>query len=128
MSKRVRGPARPRRRPGTRAASDRPVGSRRQAAAAIPAIPPQTAEPTAEAVIQDKAVAPAAEIDRASRAVHPRQRVKPGSVLAARAATEYVYVAQDMRRILIVAAALFGVLLTLWLLIIFLRVIELPFY
>lgn len=128
MSKRVRGPARPHRRSGTRAASDRPVGSRRPPAAAAAAIPAQAAKTTAEAVIEDKAVAPAAEIDRASRAVHPRQRVKPGSVLAAKAATEYVYVAQDMRRILIVAAALFGVLLVLWLLIIFLRVVELPFY
>ena len=55
-------------------------------------------------------------------------RTKPGSLLAARAANEYVYVAQDMRRILVVAAALFGTLIILWLLIVVMKVIPLPFY
>ena len=59
---------------------------------------------------------------------HPRHRPKPGSLLAERAANEYVYVAQDMRRILIVAGALTIILFVLWLLIVVLRVIELPFY
>ena len=59
---------------------------------------------------------------------HRGQRVKPGSVLAARAATEYVYVAQDLRRITVVAALLFGVMIVLWLLIVVLKVIPLPFY
>jgi hypothetical protein len=58
----------------------------------------------------------------------PRHRPKPGSLLAERAANEYVYVAQDMRRILIVAAALTLILFALWLLIVVMRVIELPFY
>ena len=55
-------------------------------------------------------------------------RIKPGSILAARAATEYVYVAQDMRRILLVAGGLIGLLFALWLLVVVLRVIPLPFY
>ncbi len=49
-----------------------------------------------------------------SRTIHHRARAKPGSVLAARAATEYVYVAQDLRRIAVVAVALIGILLLLW--------------
>ena len=39
-----------------------------------------------------------------------------------------MYVAQDMRRIAVVAALLFGILFALWLLIVVLRVIPLPFY
>ncbi len=49
-------------------------------------------------------------------------------MLAARAATEYVYVSQDMRRILLVASGLIGILFALWLLVVVLRVIPLPFY
>ena len=59
---------------------------------------------------------------------HPRHRVKAGSLLAARAATEYVYVAKDMRRILLVASLLIAVMLVLWLLLVVMRVVPLPFY
>ena len=55
-------------------------------------------------------------------------RIKPGSILAARAATEYVYVAQDFRRIVLVAGVLIGFLFALWVLVVVLRVIPLPFY
>jgi hypothetical protein len=48
------------------------------------------------------------------RSAHHRPRAKPGSALAGRAATEYVYVAQDLRRIVLVAALLFGLLVALW--------------
>jgi hypothetical protein len=54
--------------------------------------------------------------------------VRSGSLLAARAATEYAYVAQDMRRILAVAAVLIATLIVLWVLIVVLKVVELPFY
>ena len=67
-------------------------------------------------------------MERVARAVPARQRVKAGSLLAARAATEYLYVSQDMRRILLVAGSLFGTLAVLWLLLVVLRVIALPFY
>ena len=63
-----------------------------------------------------------------ARATGPRHRIKAGSLLAARAATEYVYVSQDMRRILIVSAILFGTLIVLWLLIVVMRVLPLSFY
>lgn len=82
----------------------------------------------AEDVVEHRPAEAAAELTRAERAAHPRTRVKPGSVLAARAATEYVYVAQDMRRILIVSSILFGVLIALWLLIVVFRVIPVSFY
>ena len=36
--------------------------------------------------------------------------------------------AQDMRRIAVVAALLFGILFVLWLLLVVMRVIPLPFY
>ncbi len=49
-----------------------------------------------------------------ARTIHHRARAKPGSVLAERAATEYVYVAQDLRRIALVAVTLIGILLLLW--------------
>ncbi|CAN5810025.1 hypothetical protein BH24CHL6_BH24CHL6_01590 [soil metagenome] len=65
---------------------------------------------------------------RAARAGQARQRVKPGSLLAARAATEYVYVTQDLKRITVLGVLLFGALIVLWLLLVVLRVVPLPFY
>ena len=41
-------------------------------------------------------------------------RVRPNSLLAARGAEEYVYVAQDLRRIAVVAVLLFGLLFAAW--------------
>ncbi len=71
---------------------------------------------------------PAADVRPAPRMAHPRQRAKPGSLLAARAATEYVYVAEDLKRIGVLSVLLFGALFALWVLIVILRVIPLPFY
>lgn len=89
-----------------------------------------------EAVEESSADVPApVAVRRATRAVEPpatstrvHHKIKAGSLLATRAATEYVYVAQDMRRILGVAALLIGGMFVLWLLIVVMRVIELPFY
>ena len=122
MSKRVRGPVRTS-RPGTRTASDRAARRRPQSQL-------EAAEVIAEDVVEEHPAAAAEELERVARTVptRPGVRTKPGSLLAARAATEYVYVAMDMRRILIVAGALFGTLLLLWLLIVQMKVIPLPFY
>jgi len=49
---------------------------------------------------------------------HHRARAKPGSILASRAATEYVYVGQDLRRVVIVSVIVFGTMLVLWLLLV----------
>jgi hypothetical protein len=88
----------------------------------------ETAEIVAEDIIEDRPAAAANELERASTRTYQKHRVKAGSLLAAKAATEYIYVAQDMRRIAIVAALLFGILFALWLLIVVLRVVPLPFY
>jgi hypothetical protein len=53
-----------------------------------------------------------------SRSTPGRLKVKPNSLLAGKADTEYVYVRQDLRRIAIVGASLFGVLILLWLLLV----------
>jgi hypothetical protein len=50
-----------------------------------------------------------------------RPKVKANSVLAARAAEEYVYVGKDLRRIVTIAVALTGVLLVLWVLLVVLN-------
>lgn len=41
-------------------------------------------------------------------------RGRPNSLLAARGAEEYVYVAQDLRRIVVVGLLLFGLLIVAW--------------
>lgn len=125
MSKRSRGSARPaHRRPGTRPAIDRPA--RERSAGTLPSQLEVAAE-VAEDVVEDRPAEAAAELERTRS--HQRHRVaKPGSLLAAKAATEYVYVAMDMRRILVVAAILFGILFVAWLLIVVLRLVPLTFY
>jgi hypothetical protein len=124
VTKRVRGPVRTHRRPGARPATDRPASARRaQQPSQL-----EAAEVVAQDIVEERPAEAAAEIERAARATHHRTRTKPGSVLAARAASEYVYVAQDMRRILVVAAALFATLIVLWLLLVVARVVPLPFY
>jgi hypothetical protein len=126
VSKRVRGSSH--RRPGTRPPSERPAGTSRPPSTVARFSQLEAAEIIADDVVENKPAEAAAELERAARAAHPRHRVKPGSILAARAATEYVYVAQDMRRILIVAALLFGVLIVLWLALVVFRVVPLSFY
>ncbi len=128
MSKRSRGPARPtaHRRPGTRPATARPARTRSTSTAPSQL---EAAAVIAEDVIDDRPAEAARELDMATRATYQRHRgAKPGSLLAAKAATEYVYVAQDMRRILLVAGVLFGVLIVGWVAIVLLHVVPLPFY
>ena len=83
-----------------------------------------------EDIVVDQPAETLATLERAAPRAGTRvhHKVKAGSLLAARAATEYVYVAQDMRRILLVAGALIGLLFALWLLIVVFQVIALPFY
>ncbi len=91
---------------------------------------PEIAEILGEDIVADQPAEAVATLERAAPRAGTRvhHKVKAGSLLAARAATEYVYVAQDMRRILLVAGALIGVLFALWLLIVVFQVITLPFY
>jgi hypothetical protein len=85
----------------------------------------------AEDVVERRPAEAANELEHAAgaaRSTHVRHKVKAGSLLAARAATEYLYVAQDLRRIFFVAAGLVAVLIVLWLVIVMLRLVALPFY
>ena len=69
------------------------------------------------------------EPERATRSgTRVHHKIKAGSILAGRAATEYVYVAQDIRKIVLVATSLIAVMFVLWFLIVVAKVIHLPFY
>jgi hypothetical protein len=126
VTKKVRGSGGRHRRPGARPASER-TGPKRPSGEARPS-QLEAAEEVAELIVEDRPAAAANEIQRSARTARQHQRVKAGSLLAARAATEYVYVAKDMRRIFVVAALLVGVMLALWLLLVVLKVVPLPFY
>jgi hypothetical protein len=65
---------------------------------------------------------------RPIRTAHARQRAKPGSLLASRAATEYTYVGQDLRRITLVSLVLLAIMLAAWLAIAVFGIIPLDFY
>ena len=125
MTKKVRGAARAHHRPGTRPTTDRAKDPRRRLVEQPSQL--EAAEEAAEDLIEDRPAAAAAVLDANARS-HPRHRVKAGSLLATRAATEYVYVAKDMRRILFVAVLLVAIMLVLWLLLVVMRVVPLPFY
>jgi hypothetical protein len=89
----------------------------------------EAATEIAEDVVEGRPAAAASELERVVRTTaRTHHRIKPGSLLAARAATEYVYVAQDFRRIVLVAGGLIALLVVLWALVVVLRVIPLPFY
>ena len=110
-------------RPGTRGASSKgQSGPRRDAVAPRPiSAPLAPAQPLPSAVgatslveVQPGAASTAA----ISRSLPGRIKVKPNSLLAARAETEYVYVGRDLRRIVIVGAGMFGTLIVLWILLV----------
>ena len=127
MSKRVRGPVRAARRPGTRPPTERSITPRRTLAARPSQL--EAAEAIAEDIVEQGPAPAASGFERVARtSSRTHHRIKPGSLLAARAATEYVYVAQDFRRIVLVAGGLVGVLFVLWALVVVARVIPLPFY
>ncbi len=126
VTKRVRGAARVH-RPGTRPPSERT--GRRLAGDVERPSQLEAATEIAEPVVDERPMR-TDTVERAQRpvAAHPRHRPKPGSLLAERAASEYVYVAQDMRRILVVSAVLVAVLIVLWVLIVVMKAIPLAFY
>jgi len=91
-----------------------------QPPAAIPGAPPRASQLDAAVIIADdieagRPTAAAAELRSVSRQPG-RTKVKPNSLLAARAAQEYIYVGQDLRRIAVVAVGLFAALFLLWIL------------
>ncbi len=107
MSKRTRG--------GRRAPASR--SNQRSRAASRPARPVsqlEAAEIAAEDIEEGRPAAAANEIERAAAAAPRRPGGRPNTLLATRAAEEYVYVAQDLRRIALVAVLLFAILFGLW--------------
>jgi hypothetical protein len=128
VSKRVRGQVRTHRRPGARSPSDRTAARYRQQPVAQPS-QLEEAEIIAEEIVEDGPEEARTELERYARtSQRTHHKIKAGSLLAARAATEYVYVAQDLRRILLVAGGLIALLFALWLLLVVMKVIALPFY
>ena len=125
MTKRARGSARSAQRPQGRNAGTRAKGRPGPRATPRPAAPSEleAAAEIADDVVDDRPAAAADEL-RAARSTPGRARTRTSSLLATRAATEYVYVAQDVRRIAAVAALLFGTMLVLWVLIVVARVIP----
>jgi hypothetical protein len=125
----VRGTVRQHRRPGARQPSERSA-TRHRVAPVVSESQLEVAEVVAEDIVEGKPVEAAQVLERTARTAQTRthHKIKAGSLLATRAATEYLYVSQDMRRIFLVAGALIGALLALWLLVVVLHVIELPFY
>jgi hypothetical protein len=115
MSKRVRG-----RRPSAARPANRPV---RQPAPAAATLAPanQLAQATEPNVVPAAAAAGAGAV----RSPLPRSGPARQSALAVRAATEYIYVGQDLRHIALLASAIAGVLVVLWVIIDVLRVVQL---
>ena len=127
MTKKVRGAARAHHRPGTRPATDRVKDPRRRPTTFDAPSQPEVFEEAAADLVEARPAAAASVLEASVRS-HPRHRVKAGSLLASRAATEYVYVAKDMRRILLVAVLLVAIMFALWLMLVVMRVVPLPFY
>jgi hypothetical protein len=140
MSKRTRGSARAHRRPGARPPTSRPAGARPSRPAATPA-PSETGAfgpleqspdlPLASAALPTAPAAAASSERVEQRPVQrtqARQRAKPGSLLASRSATEYAYVASDLRRITVVSVILLAIMLAAWLAIAVFGLIPLDFY
>jgi hypothetical protein len=107
VSKRTRG--------GRRTTTNRP--SQRARPSSRPGQPVsqlEVAEIAAEDIMEGRPASAANELERAGAAMPRGSRVRPNTLLATRAAEEYVYVAQDLRRIALVALLLFGILFGLW--------------
>jgi hypothetical protein len=125
VAKRTRGTRVAQHRPGQRVASSRPPSTRPSTGTTTSsAVATTSADASGDLVVQQALAVEAASGTAAAtsseirRSTPGRVKMKPNSLLAARAETEYVYVGQDLRRIAVVAAGLFGTLLVLWVLLV----------
>lgn len=118
MAKRARGTTRPgQRRPVQRAAARPGETAPRPSGSLTAAEEARAAELEAQIVAEERAAAQnAGSRPRDRRAAEPARatRAAAGGLLSAKAAEEYTYVVADIRRIVVLAGALFGVLLLLW--------------
>jgi len=91
-----------------------------------PATPLEAAPDLAEATLASEPTTVITAQPRTDATQPPAtgRRVRASAALAERAATEYVYVAQDIRRILVVAALIFGAMIVLWVLLIGARILS----
>jgi hypothetical protein len=117
VAKRTRGTKTAPHRPGTRPATRGTAAPRREG---LPAPRPVSA-PLAPAQPLASEVQASALVETAGqssggilRSTPGRIKLKPNSLLASRATTEYVYVGQDLRRIALVGVGLFIILFSLW--------------
>lgn len=126
MSKRTRGAATrtAQRRPGQRPAGNRPPPARVVGPTSRPPSQLLPAEEIAEDLVEGRPDRAAAELRSVAQSTPSRARTKTSGLLAAKAATEYVYVAQDLRRILMVATLVFGIMLLLWILLEVVRIVR----
>jgi hypothetical protein len=114
LSKRTRGSAN---RNAQRKPANRPAATRAPAGRPANAARPVVSIAAAEIDVEEPETRLATAAPDVRGATSPiRSRAKPTGMLAAKAATEYVYVAQDLRRIVAVAALLFGIMFALWIL------------
>ena len=120
MGKRTRGSRRSQRRSGGRHSGRQDRRDRRDAIARAP----ERSELLAAADLAEDELEEADDSTRRQPAPVARSRARASSLLAAKAATEYVYVAQDVRRIVVVAALLFAIMFALWILIVVAKVIR----
>ena len=123
MSKRTRGARSARNRPGNRP-GNRPASAPRPSPGARPAQPaPEADSPGAQSVATATEVAAPTAAPVPNR-LSARNAARPSSLLATRAANEYVYVARDLRRIATLAAGMVIVLAVLWVLIDLVQVVN----
>jgi hypothetical protein len=116
MSKRTRGSRTSRTRPGYRPATQRPAQKGPAPKPSAAAAELDELEPV-EVDVEPEAPRPAAQRPgRAGRAASQGSGRGQG-LLAAKAQTEYAYVSSDLRRIGRFAAAIFGAMAVLWVLI-----------
>jgi hypothetical protein len=109
-------------RPGSRPAVVRPSAQRPPVARQpVPREEPAEIASTIEEALAVDVVG-AAEPNSILRSTPGRLKVKPNSLLAARAETEYIYVGADLRKIVLVGLALFGVLIALWIVLVLMKV------
>jgi hypothetical protein len=121
MSKRSRGS---RRRHQDRRQTRRTAIRPNELRAAAPVSQLAAAPEIAEDLIEEAPTRAAEKLVAVADSSPQRRRTTASSLLAAKAAVEYVYVLEDIRRIVLVAGTLLAVLFVLWLVIVPLRLIP----
>ena len=119
MAKRQRAVRPGQRRPTTRSGS-KPVATTAAPAPATgltAAEEARAAELEAQIVAEDRSASAASDRSRSRRSdpdASARGRTKESGLLASRATLEYAYVSADLRRIAVVAGALFVLMIAIW--------------